>query len=314
MKTLKSRLKEGIDCCYLVSGDDHFLFDKAASMITKAINLQLEDFNKSIFDDDNYSAQSVLAACEILPMGSEKRLVLVKNVTKVSESDKALYLKYLQNPCRSTVLLILDYNDKFGYLKNECAYVDAKRMDRTLAKNVIVATLAKAGKQISGEAVDTLLDYGNGYLTNVMNELDKLIYFDPYESLITKNLVEKVAIKNMEFTVFELTEALGRKNFDKAIKLLSYMEKEAGTLSLITNHFRRMFFISISGMSDSELASLLGVKEYAVMKQRQQAANFSKMQLKKIYALLEEVDYKIKSGQMLSSNALYYLVFQIAFI
>lgn len=67
-------------------------------------------------------------------------------------------------------------------------------------------------------------------------------------------------------------------------------------------------------MSNGELSSLLGVKEYAILKQREQVGNFSKMQLKKIYSLLEEVDYKIKSGQMLSLTALYYLVFSIAYI
>ena len=77
MKTLKTRLKSRIEPCYLVSGDDYYLFDKALSMITKAMDLQLEDFNKSVFDDDNFAMQTVLNACEILPMGSNKRLVIV---------------------------------------------------------------------------------------------------------------------------------------------------------------------------------------------------------------------------------------------
>ncbi len=284
-------------------------------MITKTMNLQLEDFNKSVFDDDNYVMQNVLNSCEILPMGSDKRLVIIKNITKFNENDRVLLENYLKNPCKSTVLLILDFNDKFGWAKPICESVDARRMDRALARNIVVSDLAKRGKQISMEAVDTLLDFCNGYLTNVMNELDKLVFFEINEPLITKRVVENVVNKHIEFAVFELTEALGKRNLDKALKLLSQMEKDTGTLALITNHFRRLFFISISAdMSNAEIASLLGVKEYAVMKQRAQVGNFSKMQLKKIYSLLEEVDYKIKSGEMLLGTALYYLVFSIAFI
>lgn len=301
--------------CYYISGDDHYLYDKAVSMITSAINLQLEDFNKAVFDDDNFSYQGFFNACEMMPMGSDKRLVIVKNITKINENDKKNVETYLNNPCKSTVLLILDFYDKLSFAKNLCEFVDAKRMDRNLSKNIIVADLAKRGKQISGEAVDTLLDYSNGYLTNVMNELDKLVFFDTSESLITNKVVENVAIKNEEFAVFELTEALGKKDADKVMKLISRMEKEQGTLSLISNHFRRLFFIAISSdATNASLASLLGVKEYAISKQRASLGNFSKMQLKKIYSLLEEVEYMVKSGQMLISNALYFLAFSILFV
>ena len=127
-------------------------------------------------------------------------------------------------------------------------------------------------------------------------------------------MIENVVTKATEFTVFELTEALGKKDSDKALELVSLMEKDNATLSLITNHFRRLFFIAISDSTNAELASLLGVKEYAIIKARDQIKNFSKMQLKKIYALLEKVDYFIKSGQMQALNALYYLVFSILYI
>lgn len=314
MKTLKNRLKSGVAPCYLVNGEDYYLYDKSLAMITKAMDLQLEDFNKNVFDDDNYNMQQVLNTCEILPMGSNFRLVVIKNVNKVSEGDKELLEKYLKNPCKSSVLVILDFFNKFSSLKNICEYVDARRMDRALARGIVVNELAKHGKQISAEAAETLLEYCNGYLTNVMNELDKLAYYDMHEPLITKKVVETVVNKNSEFTVFELTEALGRKDADKALKLLAEMEKDPGTLSLITNHFRRLFFIAITDSDNASLASLLGVKEYAVMKQRDQVKNFSKMQLKKIYALLEKLDYQIKSGEMLSGSALYYLVFSILFI
>lgn len=314
MKTLKNRLKTGVKNCYLLEGDDLYLFDKGISMIKKACELMLEEFNLNVFDDENFSMKAVLDTCEVMPMGSDKKVVILKNITKVTESDKKLLESYLSSPVESTCLIISDFDGKFASLKTKCEFVDCKRMDRNLATAVIVAEMSKRGKQISGEAVATLLDYCNGYLTGVMNELDKLINFDAHDPLVTKKVVESVVTKTMEFTVFELTEALGKKNSDKALELVALMEKDVSTLSLITNHFRRLFFIAISEMDNSELASLLGVKEFAIIKVREQIKNFSKMQLKKIYALLEKVDYFIKSGQMLAINALYYLVFSILYI
>lgn len=314
LKTLKLRLNKEIKPCYWVSGEDYYLYEKAVLMIQKAINLQLEDFNRATFDDDSYQMQQIVSVCEVMPMGSDKRLVLVKNISKITETDKAMLLRYLENPCLTTVLVILDFHGQFGFLKSVAEAVDARRMDKTLAKSILVNELAKYNKQISAEAADMLLEYCNGYLTIAMNEISKLVYYDVQEPLVTKKVVEAVVPQNAEFTVFELTEALGKKNFDKALHLLAEMEKDPGTLGLITNHFRRLFYISISDMDNASLANLLNVKEFAIVKQREQVKNFSKMQLKKIYALLEQVDYQIKSGQMVASNALYYLVFSIAFI
>ena len=147
-----------------------------------------------------------------------------------------------------------------------------------------------------------------------MNELAKLECYDLESPLITKKMVDEIAIKDVEFSVFELTDALSKKKGDKAIKLLKLMEKDPGVFSLISNHFRRLFYVSISDMTNSELAALLNVKEYAIVKARELARGFSKAQLKKINALLEELDYNVKSGKLLASNALHLLVFNIIYV
>ncbi len=311
MKTLKNRLKGELKNFYLLEGDDYYLYDRAFLMIKKAANITLEDFNITVFDDDNFSIDGLMSSLEVLPMGDDKKIVIIKNVAKITENDKKKLENYLKNPLESTILVVFDYFDKFSSLKDFGEFVDCKRFDRSLATNFIVNEFAKRNKQISGEACEALLDYCNGYLTRVVNEIDKLAYYDLDENLITKKLVEMLVNKDVEYVVFELTEALGRKNGDKAIRILDQMEKEPGLLGLITSHFRRLFFISTSDLDDKALSGLLGVKEYAIKKQREQVKNFSKIQLKRIFALLEEVDYKIKSGAMLQENALYFVVLSI---
>ena len=313
MKTLKTRLSKKLEHGYLLEGDDLFLFDKAFSMIKKACNLIMEDFNFVRFDDDNFSIDKFLDATEVMPLVDEKRLILLKNVTKVTTADLKKLSSYFDNPAPSTVVVIYDFENKFSLLKSNLEFVDCRRFDQNLAKAVIVSELKKLGKQISEDGVETLLDYTNGYLTKAMNEVEKLAFYDK-NPLITRAMVEEVSVKEKEFVVFELTEALGQKNIDKAISLASKLSKEQGIMALVSNHFRRMFFLSITDGSDSELAISLGIKEYAVKKIRGQCKNFSKMQLKKIFALLDEIDYKIKSGQMVSENAFNFLILKILFI
>ena len=311
MKTLKQRLKGELKNFYLFQGEDFFLYDRGFAMIKKACNINFEDFNLQKFDDENFSAKSVIDSLEMLPMADERRLVLVKNVAKISENDKKTFFNYLSSPSDSSVLVIFDYFKKFDFLKDYAEFVDCKRFDYPLCKALIISEFEKNGKKISEEAVSTLFDSTNGYLSKIINEVSKISAYASDEELITKQMIDNLTSKDYEYIVYQLTEALGSKNADLAINLLNQMAKEQGLISLITNHFRRLFFISISDLDNKELASLLGVKEYAITKQRAQAKNFSKIQLKKIYSLLEEVDFNIKNGQMLQDTALNYIVFSI---
>ena len=297
-----------------MQGEDLYLYDRAFLMIKKQANIVLEDFNIITLDDDNFTKDAFLNACESLPISDEYKIVVLKNITKISENEKQNIENYLKNALGSTILVIFDYLDKFSFLKDNSEFVDCGRFDRTLATNFIVSEFAKRNKKISAEACDALLDSCNGYLTRVVNELDKLALYDTEEHLITKKLVETMVNKDVEYVVYELTEALGQKNGDKALNILNQMGKEPGLLGLINSHFRRLFFISTSELDDKTLASLLNVKEYAIKKQRQQIRNFSKIQLKKIFSLLEDVDFKIKSGAMLQENALYFIVLSILYI
>lgn len=314
MKTLKNRLNEKLENFYLMEGDDYYLYDRAFSMIKKESGITIEDFNIIKFDDENYSMQQALDACEVMPMGDNKKIVLIKNVAKVSENDKNLLEKYLKNPLDSTILIIFDFVGKFVSFKDKSAFVDCNRLEQNIAMNFVAKEFSKRDKQISREACEKLLEMCNGYLTKVVNEIDKLAYYDTIQPLVTKKMVEELVIKDREYIIYELTEALGQRKSDKALEILDRVVKEQGILTLIINHFRRLFFISTSQLDDKALASMLGVKEFAIKKQKLQTKNFSKMQLKKIYAILEEVDFNLKSGAMTQENALYFLVLSILYI
>ncbi len=313
MKTLKKRLNDGIARVYLVEGDDYYLYDKAFSMIKNACQITMDDFNINIFDDESFNLTKFFNTTEMLPMADPKRLVVLKGC-KITESDKKNLYELLLKIPKTTTVLILDYNNNFEYLKKDFVFVDASRMDQQTVGKLVIAYLAKQGKQISSEALTALIEACNGYLTRIFSELGKLVYYDVNSPLITKNMVDELVTKDTEFSVFELTEALSKKNGDKAIKILKLMEKEQGVFTLIANQFRRLFYASISDLPNLELAKLLGVKEFAVIKARQLAKGFSKAQLNKISSLLEELDFSVKSGAILQQNALYLLVFNIIYV
>ena len=313
MKTLKKRLNDGIARVYIVEGDDYYLYDKAFSMIKNACRITLDDFNINIFDDESFNLNKFFNATEMLPVIDQKRLVVLKGC-KINEGEKKALAEMLMHIPKATTVLILDYNNNFEYLKKDFVLVDANRMDEQTVRKLVVAYLAKQDRQISPEALIGLIEACNGYLTRIFSELNKLMYYQPQNPLITKNMVDELVTKDIEFSIFELTEALSKKQGDRALQILKRMEKDQGVFTLIANQFRRLFYASISDLSNAELAKLLGVKEYAITKARQLAKGFSKAQLNKICGMLEEFDYAVKSGAILQHNALYLLVFNIIYV
>lgn len=313
MKTLKKRLNDGIARVYIVEGDDYYLYDKAFSMIKNACRITLDDFNINIFDDESFNLNKFFNATEMLPVIDQKRLVVLKGC-KINEGEKKALAEMLMHIPKTTTVLILDYNNNFEYLKKDFVLVDANRMDEQTVRKLVVAYLAKQDRQISPEALTRLIEACNGYLTRIFSELNKLMYYQPQNPLITKNMVDELVTKDIEFSIFELTEALSKKQGDIALQILKRMEKDQGVFTLIANQFRRLFYASISDLSNAELAKLLGVKEYAITKARQLAKGFSKAQLNKICGMLEEFDYAVKSGAILQQNALYLLVFNIIYV
>ncbi len=309
MKTLKSRLQKKIEASYLVQGEDVLLYDKALKLIKDAINLQMEDFNFTVFDDDSFNEDLIINTCETLPICSDYKIVLLKNLTKFGNSFKEKLKAYLKNPVGSTCLVIFDFFNKFDFVISES--VSAKRLDDESLKEIIIKELASHGKTIDGDAVSQLIESCCNYYSLIKNELDKLAFCDD-ENISTKT-IDSLVCKQTEYTVFELTDALSRKDGKKAVELLNLMDKDTKTFSLILNHFRRLFFASISDLTDRELSELLGVKEYAITKARSIAKNFSKLQLKNIYGMLNDVDFYIKNGQMQVENAIYYLIFGIIY-
>ena len=309
MKTLRSRLQKKIEKCYLVQGEDILLYDKALGLIKNKAQLQLAEFNFIVFDDDNFNGDAVINTCETLPMGSDKKIVLLKNVTKIDKAFKDKLKNYLKEPVESTILVIFDFFNLFDFIISE--KISAKRLDDAALKDIIVSELSAHGKTITNDAAQQLIEFCCNYYSMIKNELDKLVACDDDE--ITIGIIDNLVCKETEFTVFELTDALSKRNAAKAVELLSLMDKDTKTFSLVLNHFRRLFFVAISGMTDKELSDLLGVKEYAIVKARELSRNFTKLQLKNIYEMLNDVDFYIKDGQMQIENALYYLIFGILY-
>ena len=133
--------------------------------------------------------------------------------------------------------------------------------------------------------------------------------------MIEENDVKLLVQKTLEFQIYELTENLAKKNNDKVFEILTVLKTKKDSyrslVSLIYNHFRRLFYVATSSVSKSELSTMLGVKEFAVTIAYKQSKLFTKIQLKNILQIMEQLDFELKTSVISADLAVDYLVLKI---
>jgi DNA polymerase-3 subunit delta len=195
------------------------------------------------------------------------------------------------------------------------AVVDCSKADSALLIKWIKAECGRAEVAISGETAKILSEYCLLDMTRIETETNKLISYVGAGGTITFDDVDFMVARDIEYKIYELTDCIGRKKFDKAFSIIADMtarsEPPQKILVAVYNYFRKLLLAAISGKTSAELAKAFGVKEFAARKTKEQAAMFKKRSLKSAVDLLTDYDYKIKSGQADADNAMWIAVFKI---
>lgn len=317
---LKKSLAQNILPCYIISGDDYFLCNSSVELIEKQLfgSLMRTNINKQIFDTENLDITKFITALNTLPFMAQKKLVVLKEYDGKNSTETISQLKqYLKSPSSSTVLVIWTINTSsfFKPLFSLAEPVDCNRLDKNILCSWITQKLKDYNMDcsISQDAIDTLVDYCNFYLTKINSELDKLVWYT--NGKIQKEHVEQLVQKDLEYSIFELTDSLAKGDNKKAqmIKndLMSNKKTSASVFPLLVSYFRRLFYALVSNGSNLEIANNLGVKEYAVTKAKEQAKKFGAKKLKDVVELCAELDYKTKTSLVSVENAVDYILLKV---
>lgn len=298
---------------YLIKGDA-FLCQDAKNKIIQKLNIS--KINVSLFTDENFDVNNTLNACNQFSFFSEKRMVIVQDLAKeLTNDNKFRFDNYSKNPNIDCVLILIDTisSKVFDFMKN-VEVIECKPND-FFVQNYIKNNVEKLGNTISLQNCKKLNDYCLGNLNRITLEIKKLSDYVGKNKEITAQVIDNLVFKDTELKVFDLTNALGVKDGNRALKILNDMitsgEPPIKILGLINANFRRMMFAKINKGSNADLAKALNVKEFAIAKAKETASFFSASQLKNIINLLLEADYNIKSGVMSQENVLYYVVCKI---
>lgn len=284
----------------IIEGDDAFLREDALTKIKDSLDVKLPELNTSVLNGEETSVNEIIALANSFPVMSEKRFIVVKDflVEKkpFSKSDKSVQklIDYCKEPNDLTCLVFF-YNQSKCPLSLNATVVDCNKKDLHSVSRWIKETIEKSKKTIEKVLADKIAEYSNCAMYKASLSVSKLISF--CEKEITDEAIELLVPKDLEVVIFDLSNAICAKKFQKALEICKKLLIEDDSkkiLGSLYSFFRRMFFATTSNLSNEVLAEKMGVNSYAISKIKDQATKFGSKRLKHAMHLCANSDLAIK--------------------
>ncbi|MBE9505138.1 MAG: DNA polymerase III subunit delta [Proteobacteria bacterium] len=314
-----------VDPLYFIYGNDEFLKQQSVSKI-KAIALQggMADFNFDLFHAGEADMSKIMSVLSTFPVMAKRRLVILKDADKLKSQEREVLLPYFNDPSPTTTLLMIGGDvDKrktfFSTLVKKGALVEHNHPYEREMPKWINWIAKKKGFEISDNAARCLVDIVGNDLSSVANEIEKAsIYIGDKGNRIELEAIEAVTIDMRERTVFQLIDALGKKNLKKSLenlkRLLDGGESPLLILNLIVRQLRLIWMgldIMKRGGGESEVRLRVKLPPFVFKDYLKQIKLFKEEELREAYDRLFDLDLKFKSSPIDKERALELLVFKL---
>jgi len=295
---------------YLFHGEEDFMIDEGIQLIIdKVLDEGSKGFNLDVVYGSKTEAKDVVGHASSFPMMGKKRVVVVKEFEKLTGTDteKEIVAAYVNKPLDSTILVLVslepDFRKKpFTDLKKRAELIECKPLYDNQVPPWIAERIRHQGREASVEVCRLIQAYVGNSLRSLQNELDKLYVFMGDRKKIALEDIAAVVGATKGFTVFELQNAIGRKDPKDAIKILERMLEVGQSPQMIIVMLTR-FFTQLWKLTDmrsrrlpeSEIAREIGVSPYFVKQIIEFRSNFDVQQIEENFKSLLEADTVLKS-------------------
>lgn len=253
----------------------------------------LDFFRIDCNDEDAF--QKIREAVDTISMFNQEKLIVLENL------QEELLDFFKKRDLKNVEIVVWDEKpDKrsklFKFLQKTKAK-EFKPLQGSHLKDWIKDYVDEQKGGIESPAIDKLIEYIGSDLWRLSNEINKLLN---YSKTIKNEDIELLVKPEIDLNIFNLVDALGYKDKNKALKLFKqYLEKGEDESYLLS-----MFIYQIRNLIKIKTGGKLNMHYFVIQKSRQQARNFSFEDLKKIYHQLLTIDLDIKTGRTDSKTAL----------
>lgn len=305
MQRLKEDIKnKNFHKFYLLFGEEDYLKKMYRDNLKNAVLANSDDMNYSYFEGRSIDVLQIQEIAYTLPFFNDYRVVVIEN-SGFFKSASTLSDYLLSIPNSTVVIFVekeIDKRNKLYKLVNKQGLaVELKEMGTADLKRFIAVMLKENDRQMRESTADYFLQQVGSSLSNITNEIDKLVSYTYNKSEITKEDIDAICCVQLTGRIFQMIDyaAMGKKN--DALKLyhdlLELRESPMSVLYLMTRHFNILLQVKASGnIPKSQIASKLKIPPFTISKYINQAERFESQSLKEMIDECIETEYKFKRG------------------
>jgi DNA polymerase-3 subunit delta len=292
---------------YFLMGEEPYFIDVISDTIEEEVLDETEKaFNQIVVYGRDVDIDIVANHAKSFSMMGGYMVVIVKEAQDMKDiEDFEKYLDVIPN----TTILVFDYKykklDKRRALAKKIEKMggvlfESKKLYESNIPGWIQTYLSGKGYAITPKATQMLTDFLGTDLHKVRNELDKLIIALPKQRKIDDADVERNIGISKDFNVFELQNALGRRDAVKAMQIVQHFAESKDNPLFLTaislyGYFTKILKVHYSSdQSQNGLAAAIGVSPYFVRDYQMASRNYTIGDCVRCIAVLREFDLKSK--------------------
>ncbi len=301
---------------YFFTGEQTFLVEQAIDRLKRHISIKDPELNYSLFHGDTTSADDVVPLAETYPMFGKKRLILVKNADRLSKNDLKAFNRYFRSRPSFSCLVFQFNSDKDIESKNvEGIFIVDVTVDKNNIHRSIREIAANCGHDVTNEAVLRLTSLLGDNLQDIKTELEKLSLYAAGKKTIDASDVETYTEKIRFESIFQLLNSIAKKDKKDSLRALldleSNNEDPLSILNTLSREFRliwRVKELMDKRFTKEEILKEIKITSGRLYYKREQAKNFTFIEIKRIMKYLYHVDKKLKTSNAPSRQILTKLV------
>jgi DNA polymerase-3 subunit delta len=271
-------------------------------------------------DGKTLSLEAIQSETHTMPFLSKRRMVIIKDPLYLAKgkNKKEQFIQFLESVPSTTALILIEdvlvtQKDKHHWLvdwikdnKDRCW----SRAFNLPKGGAMVRWIQDQAKEMGGEFDDKgaqlLASYVDEDPRLAKMEVSKLLTYVDFSRPVSEEDVVKLTADVRQGDVFEMVDAIGFGDGEKAMFMLRRLLEGSEPLPLfgmIVRQFRLLIqvreLLNVNpGLDHIKIAQTLGSHPYPIQKIMPQARLFTIEKLKTIYHQLTEVDKAIKTNQL----------------
>ncbi len=317
---------------WLVLSKDHFVCNENQHIIENICKKNGIDRDSISYFSINKIDWQEIFDLVATPSFFGERLIIINDgdITSLNEEDLSKLSELLEDFYGNRLAVILTYEDDkkikakkyerlFSLAKKQGLFHLVEKIDEKYLEEMIISHAKKQGTELSKDLAGKIVENIGKDVGLLLNETDKYCAACDY-SEITPDVVDRIGVKTVEASVFDMIDLICRKKPVKAIEKLNNLFElrtdEISILGALTSGFVDMHRCKAGQMKRLGYSRVhkdfeSKANEYRYKKAMNNAVNFSVTALEEILQLLMKADISMKTTARDKKQILYVLVTQI---